>query len=175
MRRLYLLRHAKSSLGSPSLDDFDRPLNARGQQAATAMANHFRQRGIRPDLVLCSPATRTRETWALVSEGLPVGAKVIAPPPLYGASLKALIDVISSTPGDGADILVIGHNPSIQELALWLTTGASTARKHMRTNYPPAALATIHINTEDWSCLSAGIGSLEDFVTPSDLDYSLPN
>jgi phosphohistidine phosphatase len=169
MRRLYLLRHAKSSWGSPGLDDFDRPLNAHGQQAATAMANHFRQRGIRPDLVLCSPATRTRETWTLVSEGLPANANVAFPPPLYAASLQTLIDVIRSTLEDSPDVLVVGHNPSIQELALWLTKGSSTTRNFLTAKYPTATLATIHIDAEDWSSLSAGIGNIEEFATPRGL------
>ena len=132
------------------------------------MAAHLRERGIRPALVLCSPATRARETLAGVEPGLDGSPEIKIDPELYVASARGLLARLQRIPGPVPSAMVIGHNPAIERLALDLAaTGpdlAALARK-----YPTGALATLEF-TGDWSELDADAARLVGFVKPRDLD-----
>ncbi len=151
MKRLYVLRHAKSSWDEPGLADHDRPLSGRGRRAADAIGRHLRAEGIEPELVLCSSAARTRETLARI--GFPGRVER----ELYGASAGELIARLRDVPASVESVLVIGHNPGMHDLALALT--GEPADK-----YPTGALATIEL--DDWTAAS---GRMIAFVRPREL------
>jgi phosphohistidine phosphatase len=162
-KRLFLLRHAKSSWDDPELSDRDRPLAPRGRRAAKLMAEHLRRAGIRPSVVLCSPARRARETL----RELAIECEVQIEPGLYGASAGELLERLQRLPGTVESTMVIGHNPAIQSLAASLArTGTELARVHRK--FPTGALATLNIAGE-WSELRPGCAELEAFVRPKDL------
>ena len=168
MKRVYLLRHAKSSWKDESLADRDRPLAGRGRRAARAIAGHLLAEGVRPELVLCSPARRTRETLERLEGALGDGVEVVFEKGLYGASEAGLLARLRALPREVGSVLVIGHNPGLGELALALASeGSELAR--MREKYPTAALATIELPAARWSALERGGGELVAYVRPRDL------
>jgi phosphohistidine phosphatase len=169
MRRVYLLRHAKSSWKDGSLPDRDRPLAGRGRRAAKAMAGHLERERIRPDLVLCSPARRTRETLERVEGALGERVETRIEEALYGAGEAELLACLEALPQEVGSVMLIGHNPGVEEVALALASeGAELAR--MRDKFPTAALATIELPADRWSAIERGSGELVEFVRPKDLD-----
>jgi phosphohistidine phosphatase len=169
MRRVYLLRHAKSSWKDRSLADRDRPLAGRGKRAAKAVAGHIEAEGIRPDLVLCSPARRTRETLERVEAAFGEQVEVRFEEALYAASEAELLASLRALPAEVQSVMIIGHNPGIEELALGLASeGAERAR--MKEKYPTAALATIDLPADAWRTVERASGELIAYVRPRDLD-----
>jgi phosphohistidine phosphatase len=126
-KRLYLLRHAKSSRKQPELADHERPLTGRGRRAASAIARHLREHDVTPELVLCSTARRARETLERLEPALGTAA-VRHEPQLYRASADVLLERLHSVPDDVASVMLIGHNPAIEQLALDLASVARAAR-----------------------------------------------
>jgi phosphohistidine phosphatase len=143
MDRLIIFRHAKAEADAPSGDDFDRPLAARGRREAKAVGEELALLGVKPDLALVSPAARTRETWELACEALPEGEVRFAPG-LYNAEAGA-IRRLAETEGAGrGTVVVVGHNPGLQELALrMMIEGSAPATDLLRVQrkFPPAAIA----------------------------------
>lgn len=170
MRRLYLLRHAKSSWDDPALDDFERCLNARGREAARAMGRHMVAAAIRPDMVLCSSAKRTRETWAIVSKGL-AGVPVSFEGGLYAAAKGDLLKRLRLLDDHLRSALVIGHNPGLERLAAALSAGHgdSAAIARMEVKFPTCTLAVLECEIGHWAELEAGSCHLTAFVRPKDL------
>jgi phosphohistidine phosphatase len=168
MKRVYLLRHAKSSWKDDSVDDRDRPLAGRGRRAAKAMAGHLEAEEIRPDLVLCSPARRTRETLERVKGAFGDRVEARLDETLYGASEPELLAHLKALPQEVGSVMLIGHNPGLEELALSLASdGEGLAR--LREKYPTAALATIDLRAERWGAIERGSGELVGYVRPKDL------
>ena len=166
MKRLFLLRHAKSSWDDPGLDDRDRSLAPRGRRASKLIAAHLRRERIAPSLVLCSSARRTRETLERVVPALDA-ANVSIEDRLYGASSEGLLQRLREVPADVESVMLVGHQPAIQELALDLAgDGAELAR--VRAKFPTAALATL-LFAEDWSELGPGSAELVAYVKPKEL------
>lgn len=165
-RRLHLLRHAKSSWKDESLADHDRPLAGRGRRAAATMAEHFAAQRIEPDLVLCSTAVRTRETYGrLELEDVPVRYE----PAVYAASAGELLALLRAVPDQVGSVLVIGHNPGLEDLALLLAR-PSAERDALAVKFPTGALATLEFeNGARWSTLSSAGAALTAFVRPRDL------
>jgi phosphohistidine phosphatase len=161
MKRVYLLRHAKSSWKDPDLADHDRPLAGRGRRAAKAMAGHIRKRGIDPDLVLCSTARRARETLERIEPALGRGG-VRVERELYGASAGELLERVRRLPDDVESVLLIGHNPGMHDLVGRLAGEAPE-------KFPTAALATLTIAGSKWSELGPGGAELTDLTRPRDL------
>ena len=161
-RRLYLLRHAKSSWDDPALADHDRPLAARGRRAGELLAEHVRTAGIAPQLVLCSTSARTRETLALLRlGGEPV---VLFERGLYAAPARVLLERLRAIGDDVDAALLVGHSSGIEDLALLLASrGASLG--HLREKFPTGALASIELGGE-WRRLRPRCATLADFVTP---------
>jgi phosphohistidine phosphatase len=169
MKRLYLLRHAKSSWKDNSLADRDRPLAGRGKRAAKALARHIEAEGIRPDLVMCSPARRARETLERAERAFGDGVEITLDEELYGASETELLSRLKAVPDEVGSVMLIGHNPGLEELALALASeGAGLAR--MREKYPTAALATIDLPARRWSTVRRRSGELVGYVRPKDLE-----
>jgi phosphohistidine phosphatase len=167
VKYLYLLRHAKSDWGNSSLPDHDRPLNKRGTHAADAMAGHFRDKDIRPELVLCSTALRAGETLEPVATVLGAASTVQIERKLYGASAEDLLDRVREVPDGVGSVLLIGHNPGMEGLALALA-GTGRALDRIREKFPTAALATLEV-PGTWRELQPGSAELTDFVVPRDL------
>jgi phosphohistidine phosphatase len=166
VRRLLLLRHAKSSWSDSGLADHDRPLSSRGRRAATAVRDHLEQLATLPGLVLCSSAARTVETLDLIRPALPPDVAVEIEPALYGASADELLARLRRVPATVRCALLIGHNPGIESLAALLAgDGDRAALAAMERKFPTAAVA--HMSTErPWSDLRPGAATLEQFWTP---------
>lgn len=175
MKKLLLLRHAKSDRPA-GLEDFQRPINARGRKAAPKMAEAMRERGFVPDAVLVSPAQRTRETWQLVAPqlGLDAGdAQFIDK--LYLASAKQIFDLLRQLEPVVKCPLFIGHNPGIEDIAARLASEeqspqGSAALAQLRRKYPTCALTVIDFAIDKWSDLQLGTGAMVDFLSPASLE-----
>jgi phosphohistidine phosphatase len=164
-RRLYLLRHAKSSWGDPGLADHERPLAPRGEKAAREMAEHARKGGIEPALVLCSTALRARQTLAALS----FAGEVSYEDGLYGASAGELVARLRRLPDELGTAMVVGHNPGLQELALLLIEGVGhPALARLHDKLPTGALVTLGFQGP-WAALGEGTATLEDLVVPAEL------
>lgn len=158
-RSLYLLRHAKSSWDDPGLADHDRPLAPRGHRNAAALAEHLRAAGISPSLILCSSAQRARETLAGVLSALDAEAEILIEDCLYGAGTERLLTRLREVPHDVPSVMVVGHNPGLEDLAARLDAGTSGAP------LPTAALATFEL-ASDWPAIALGTAKLIDRYTP---------
>jgi phosphohistidine phosphatase len=162
-KRLFLLRHAKSSWQDPELDDHDRPLAPRGRRAAKLMAEHLRGTGIRPSFVLCSSALRARETL----DELAVEGEVRIERELYAASEGELLERLQRVPDTVESTMLIGHNPAIQSLAMSLA-GGGTELARVQRKFPTGALAALTF-AGDWSGLRPASAELAAFVRPKQL------
>ena len=168
-KRLFLLRHAKSSWDDPQLADHDRPLAPRGRRAAKAMAEHMLRERVAPEIVLCSTARRAQETLERISPALG-DATVLIEAELYLGSARELLERLHQLPEATASAMLVGHNPAIQELALSLASPGS-GRVAIEGKYPTAGLATLS-SEGTWSALEVGAAELVSFVTPKDLKHS---
>jgi phosphohistidine phosphatase len=154
-RTVYLLRHAKSSWEDPGLADIERPLAPRGRKAAKKIARYLRDHDVRPELVLCSPAARARETLAAIGEGE-------IRPELYGASAPDLLGVIRGLSDSVSSVMLVGHNPGMEELA------CAFAPLPGKT-FPTGAVATFAFDCERWAGVEPGGAVLVDYVVPREL------
>jgi phosphohistidine phosphatase len=166
-KRLFLLRHAKSSRDDPELADHERPLAPRGRRAAKTIAEHLEQESVAPALVLCSSARRTRETLEGIAPALGEGVAVEVEDELYSASEQDLLERLQALPDDVESVMLIGHNPAVERLALDLA-GSGDQLADLRRKYPTAALATLELSGP-WRELRPGGATLADFVTPKQL------
>jgi phosphohistidine phosphatase len=170
MKRLALLRHAKSSWDQSDLDDFQRPLNGRGRKAARRMGREMKQRGFAFDLVLASPATRVRETIEGVVEEYPGSDRNVRfEESIYLADSSTLIDLVRAFPDEIETALIIGHNPGLERLVLQLTRD-SERRDRVAQGYPTAALAVIDVALDRWAMVEPGSGDLVELILPRELD-----
>jgi phosphohistidine phosphatase len=171
MLTLMLLRHAKSSWAEAGGADIDRPLNARGQAAASAMGRHIASKGLIPQLVLCSPAKRARDTWKIVAAEFKTIPAIQFDPDIYDfGDGTAIMACLRQKGGTASSIMLVGHSPSIAGLALKLVgRGENRHRERLEQKYPTAALAVINLDLDDWSKLAEGAGTLVDFVRPKEV------
>ena len=172
MKTIYMLRHAKSSWADGSLPDHDRPLNARGRAAAPRVGAHMQGAGYLPDLVLCSTATRTRQTLDEVISELEVAPAIEFQEELYlaVAAPSEMLDLVRSAPDTVESILLVGHNPGTGMLAAALSGDGQPERVHlMRAKFPTAGLAIIELSVDRWKDVESGCGTLKEFVRPRDL------
>ncbi len=153
-RTLYVLRHAKSDWGDASLEDSERVLSARGERDAHRMAAHIEREQIRPDVVLCSPAARTRQTLAAIAPAIGE-CDVRFEDALYSAERAELIDIVRRIPHHAMAVMLIGHNPGLEDL-VGATMSAGT-------------LATIEVTAEHWLDLAPANWRVISVVSPKDL------
>lgn len=170
-KHLLLLRHAKSSWKDPGLADHDRPLAGRGRRAAKLMARYLRHNRITPTLVLCSSALRARQTLERIAPAhRPVAErKVQIDPGLYLASGEDLLDRLRKVGERTASVMLIGHNPGIEDLARRLAGGEGAELGRMAAKFPTGALAVLELHGR-WRELTPGQCRLVAFVTPGDLE-----
>jgi phosphohistidine phosphatase len=166
MKRLYLLRHAKSSWDDPGLADRDRPLASRGEEAAARMASYLATHEIRPDLVLCSSAVRARQTLERIEPALE-GIRVQVEDDLYEAAAGDLLERLRGLPEDVGSVMLIAHNPGLQDLALDLAAEGDTLDR-LREKFPTGALATLEL-TGGWRDLGHGSARLAGLVLVKEL------
>jgi phosphohistidine phosphatase len=167
-RRLYLLRHAKSSWKDEGLADHDRPLARRGRRAAKAISRHLREQGVEPELVLCSTARRARETLEGIEPALGRGA-IRVEPELYGAGPAELLARLHEVAPPIGSVMVIGHNPGLDQLARLLARHGATAQE-LEAKFPTGALATLTFRGPGWAALDHGTAELIEFIRPRDLE-----
>jgi phosphohistidine phosphatase len=167
VRKLFLLRHAKSSWDDPGLADHDRPLAPRGRRAAKVIAAHLRDQGIAPELVLCSSSQRTRETLERIAPALADGVVLEIEREFYAAPASTLLSRLQAVGDDVESVMLIGHNPGIEQLALTLA-GDGEKLAEVRRKYQTAALATLEFEGR-WRELEPGAARLADFVKPKQL------
>lgn len=177
-RTLVLLRHAKSAW--PDLPDHERPLARRGLRDAPAAGRWLRQAACVPDQVLCSTARRARQTWQLAEAALGGNPPVAFEHGIYDASAAGLLDVIRHAPSVARTVLVVGHEPALQQLALALAGAVADAGgasagvlpagglDRMRAKFPTAAIAVLEFSGP-WSRLGQGQARLTSFVTPREI------
>jgi phosphohistidine phosphatase len=163
---LYLLRHAKSSWDDPALADHERPLAARGRRDSKRIAKHLRRLGIEPELVLCSPAARTRETLEVLQPALGTST-VTFEDELYLASSSRLLARMHLVPDSVASVMLVGHNPGLHELALALVA-AGDEMGRLEAKCQTAALATLAFG-DAWSRLARADATLTAYVVPKQL------
>ena len=183
--RLLLLRHAKSDWSGQAGDhapdhahdhahDHQRPLSPRGRRALPRVASHMKRLGYQPHTILCSTATRTRETCELLLAHLETQASVHHDRALYLAEWPQLLAEIRGVPAGTSPLLLIGHNPGLEQLALALALQPQSPAERARTEklaakFPTAALAVLDFDIADWSQVKPGSGRLIDYVRPKDL------
>lgn len=158
MKTLYILRHAKSSWDDPGLTDFSRPLNPRGRKAAAFMGELMAARGLIPDAILSSTATRAETTSQIVKESGQFQVDIQPVDQIYEASPQCLIETFSGIDDACNTALVIGHNPGIEGSVFFLTGCLEPM--------PTAALAVIDLDIEKWHLLGAGCGKLRQILRP---------
>jgi phosphohistidine phosphatase len=171
--RLLLLRHAKSDW-SGSLGDRDRPLAPRGRKAAPRMGAFMRKKGYVPAAVLCSTAERTKETLDLLLSALGADPKVHYEQALYLAEWPALVAVVQSASAADTPLLVVGHNPGLEQLAIALAAQPQDAAERTRLEqlehkFPTAGLVVLDFAAPHWSAVKPHSGRLTDFVRPRDI------
>jgi phosphohistidine phosphatase len=163
---LQLVRHAKSSWADPSMSDIDRPLSHRGERAAAALGGRLADTGERPELVLCSPARRARQTLEAIHGALGSRAEIRIEPVVYGAGPDELLGVLRDLAPATTAVMVIGHNPTLQDVALHLIIpDESDELARLRAKFPTGALATLLV-PDQWDQLAGACARLQGLWTP---------
>ncbi len=164
MKSIFLLRHAKAVSGGDSLRDLDRPLNERGRGQAERVGKYLKEQNIGLDLVFSSTAQRARETTELVLAAAECVPEVRYDPRIYEASRQQLLEVVSEIEEDKSAVLLVGHNPGLEELLQRLTGRVES----MATG----TLAKVDLNASDWTEAADQEGHLDWLVKPQELARS---
>ena len=171
MKRLAILRHAKSSWDDPGLDDFNRPLNDRGWKSARRIGRELKKRGMKFDLVLSSTAARTRETIDGLQEHFDFGAPVRFEPELYLASEATLLETVRALDEKVKAPLIVGHNPGLESLVTDLSRDDDEGlRRRVAGKFPTGALAILELPAHLWSKVEPGEGEIVELILPRELD-----
>ncbi|TCM79660.1 SixA phosphatase family protein [Rhodovulum steppense] len=163
--RLILVRHAKSSWNDPGQDDHDRPLNARGRDAAPRIAEWLAERGHVPAEVVASTARRTVETWELMAPALGECTVMRRDPALYHAPAQRMLEILKHCAA--SPVLMLGHNPGIGEFAARLLQQLPNSQRFV--TYPTGATLVVEFDAGDWSEVAFGTGRVVEFITPRDI------
>jgi phosphohistidine phosphatase len=168
MNRLFLLRHARAAWASPGMSDFDRPLDEHGRADARAMGAALAAQGFMPRRTLCSKAARAAETWELVAPAYAEPVETLPEAGLYSADAPALLDIVAAQQITG-DLLVVGHNPTLEDVAAaFADTGDEDARHDLESGFPTCGFAVIELDGP-FSEIRPGAGRLSFILAPADL------
>lgn len=175
LKTLGLFRHAKSDWQDARLRDFDRPLNARGRKGAGLMGLHIKNYGTRWERVIASPAVRVTQTIELAAKAAGNTPPLIWDRRIYLASSPTLMDLLREQEGDPASIIMVGHNPGLEDLIFDLVPddGSSPLRDIVEEKFPTAAFAVLELDIASWSDLHENCGRLVHLTRPRDLDIGL--
>jgi phosphohistidine phosphatase len=166
MRRLMLLRHAKTERAEPGQRDRDRKLMKRGRADAPSLGAYMEHHGLIPDLALISPAARAQETWDLAADAFAKPPRAQTDDRIYSAGPHKLLQVVAE-PRRANKLLIVGHNPSLHEFALQLiASGDVEVREQLREKLPTSGLVVMDLPIDDWADLRPHSARLERFVTP---------
>lgn len=169
MRRLVLFRHAKA-VPHGTTDDHARVLAPRGRAAAPAMGRWLHENAITPDLVICSTAARTRETWALAEPAFKPRPRTVFEGRIYESTAKEVLAVVRQTPESVWTLLLVGHNPGLQELAALLICGGDEAGSaRIKAGFPTGAVAVLDLGAVPWEAAGPNEARLDVLVTPKTL------
>jgi phosphohistidine phosphatase len=170
MRRLMLLRHAKAERAEPGLRDFERALAPEGRDAAPRMGAYMSGHALTPDLVICSSAKRAKETWELASRAFSPFPRTTFDKRVYDLDAAELLDLVRKTEGAVHALLLVGHNPSLEDLAaLTIAAGDLVGRGRMTEKFPTGALAVIDFPFDAWTKVHPHSGRFDRLVTPRDI------
>ena len=175
MKILGLFRHAKSDWQDPRARDFDRPLNKRGRKGAAIMGKHVREHGVQWERMLSSPAIRCAETIEIACQAAGQPVAVQWDRRIYLASSVTLADLLREQGGDPKSILMVGHNPGLEDLIFDLVPddGSSPLRDVVEEKFPTASFAVLELDIESWADLKDKCGRLVHLTRPRDLDPAL--
>ena len=170
MKRLLVMRHAKSSWAAPGLEDRERPLNARGREAARRLGLCFREQGIKIDYAFYSSAVRTRETFELLHQAYARQVPAVALPELYLSTGAGMLEIVKTAPVEAATLLVLAHFPGVQELSLALAAASDEQiSDRIARKFPTGAVADIELAIENWSDAVTACGRLRGYILPRQL------
>ena len=166
LRRLIVLRHAKSAWPD-GVTDHRRPLAPRGLRDAPAAGRALADADCLPDLALCSTAVRARQTWELAAAQWGTPPPVRHDPRLYAADVPELLEAVREVSAQTKTLLLIGHNPGLEELVLHLAgDGLDDALDEVRTKFPTSAIAVLAWHGDGWRSLGPGTALLTDMMVP---------
>jgi phosphohistidine phosphatase len=173
VRRLLILRHAKAGSHNEKHDK-ERQLIDRGRGDAALMGGAMREKNYLPQLVLCSSATRTKETWEHAAPALGAKPETTFLDSLYDATAGTILNCVLASSDTAATVLYIGHNPGLEQLARRLVREPQEKDERRRvaalmSKYPTGALSVIDFDVATWTQIAPGGGTLADFITPADL------
>lgn len=176
MKTLHILRHAKSGWDAPVERDFDRPLNDRGRRGAALIGEWMQRNDVPVDYILASPAVRVIET---LDHTLPAAGMALIEPHwdrrIYLASAATLLDVVHDAPADADAVLLVGHNPGLEDLIFLLVPDRAedANRAAVEEKFPTAALATLTFDVDTWRDVAAERATFASLIRPRDLDPAL--
>lgn len=174
MKRLLLLRHAKTVPAGPGIEDHERELTARGRDDAPKLGHYIEKKGYDPDLILASTARRTVETVELVTDEISSPQRIDYLEALYLAEPEVILSIIRLAPDKMTSVMVVGHNPGLEQVATLLAREPVKRRERDRFDqieekFPTAAMAVLDFDVSRWRDVMPGEGALADFVRPRDL------
>jgi phosphohistidine phosphatase len=167
VKRLFLLRHAKSAWDDPTLRDRDRPLAPRGRKAAKRVGRWAKKHKVSPQLIVCSSAVRARQTMQRMLPWLGE-PEVWVEVTLYAAGGETLLSRIQALPDQADEVMLVGHNPGVMEVLL-LLAAPGKLRERAAVNVPTGALAELEADAARWADVSPGTARLREFVVPRKL------
>ena len=171
MRRLLLLRHGKAERSEPGMPDRTRALIDRGRKDAAKIGVYMASHALTPDRVVISPADRTRETWKFAATAFRPEPGAMMSEQLYDATPHAIFAAIKDAPASVHTLLIVGHNPSLHEVAqMLIASGDIETRERLGEKLPTAGLVIIDFAIDDWGKLHPQSGRLERFVSPKSLE-----
>lgn len=165
MKELIFIRHAKSSWSNPLLDDFERPLNKRGEKNAPFMAKVLKQKELTPDLIISSPSIRTKQTLDYFIQEFDYKGEIIFEKSIYEAPFENLLKVIKNIDDKYKTIFLFGHNPGLNDLVDFLIG-------NFEENIPTSGVLKLNFDIKKWENLKEKIGILEFFIYPKIFDKS---
>ncbi|PRM90301.1 phosphohistidine phosphatase [Aliarcobacter cryaerophilus] len=165
MKELILIRHAKSSWSNPLLDDFERPLNKRGEKNAPFMAKVLKQKGLTLDLIISSPSIRTKQTLDYFIQEFDYKEEIIFEKSIYEAPFENLLKVIKNIDDKYKTIFLFGHNPGLNDLVDFLIG-------NFEENIPTSGVLKLNFDIKKWEDIKEKIGILEFFIYPKMFDKS---
>lgn len=167
MKKLFLLRHAKSDYPANVNDDHERPLNKRGENDSRKMGEYFKKNNINPDVILCSDAKRTSSTIENIIRAAWFNKKPAFLKSLYLATPGEILKELAKIDNSNNSALVVAHNPGIEQLAkILIKTGNYEALSRIRIKYPTCALTILEINSANWQEINPASADIIDFITP---------
>lgn len=158
MKKLYIIRHAKSSWEDTALDDFERPLNKRGKADAPFMGSKLHEKKVMPDIILSSPAARAKTTAEIIAHKVKYSKEIVFNEDIYEATESTLHKIVTKIADKNSTLFLLGHNPSLNELAEYYI--------HFNENIPTCGVVEIEFDCDSWSEISAKNAKLLSFDFP---------